>query len=346
MSASRTSTLTEYSSPSRLRRFAWLLCASLGSACGGEKATPQADIETSCVPEAELLPIAKPPRLLSQTGLFDETGALASYVESFEPRYKLWSDGADKRRYAYIPKCKKIDVADLDHWVFPVGSRFWKEFTRDGVRVETRLIHRFGEGPEDWFYTAYLWNDTNSDAQIVPDGVPNAKGTTHDVPSQKDCKLCHEPQPERILGFGALQLTHDGPGLTLRKLSDGRRLSVAHSEGFEVPGSPLAKEALGYLHANCGACHNRFFQTVNLRLRLHVTDKRVEDTDTYTTTLGQEPVSFMCPGCQLVHAGHASDSVVVHRLQSREMGLAMPPIASKVVDEVGMKAVVDWINSL
>ncbi len=336
----------------RARAKAWWAAFTALGVCGtllvigcGEN-TPSAPLPTPCVQEAARALFLKPPHFLSETGLFNADGSLARDVEPFEPRYKLWSDGAEKRRFVYLPSCEKIDVSDMDHWEFPVGARFWKEFTRDGVRIETRFIERFGPRQEDWFFAAYLWDDNDSDAVLVPDGVPNAKGTTHDVPSQKDCKLCHEPQPEHILGFGALQLTHQGDGVTLQKLSHAGRLSGPVPQGFEVPGNEQEKAALGYLHTNCGTCHNRYFQTVNLRLRIYVADKAVKDTDTYTTTLGQEPVSFMCPGCQLIHPGQADSSVLVERIRSREMGLAMPPIASKLVDEVGLKAVSDWVNSL
>ena len=62
----------------------------------------------------------------------------------------------------------------MDHWAFPVGTKFWKEFTRDDgmgneVRVETRLIMRScGRHAAGWFCVPYRWNATNDDATAQP----------------------------------------------------------------------------------------------------------------------------------------------------------------------------------
>jgi hypothetical protein len=49
-------------------------------------------------------------------------------VEPYEPAYQLWSDGAGKQRYVWLPPGGKIDVKDPNDFVFPIGTRFWKEF--------------------------------------------------------------------------------------------------------------------------------------------------------------------------------------------------------------------------
>src|SRR4030095_14688899 len=104
-------------------------------------------------------------------------------------------------RHIYIPKCSKVDNSDIDHWILPVGTRVWKEFKRNGVVVETRMIHRFGPGPEDWIFAPYQWKGTGSDAAFVPAGVPNANGTPHDIPSTEMCINCHGKLVERVLSF-------------------------------------------------------------------------------------------------------------------------------------------------
>jgi len=63
----------------------------------------------------------------------------------FTPRYPLWSDGMDKRRWLHLPAGTAIDKADADAWDFPRGARAWKEFSRDGKRVETRFIERLAD---------------------------------------------------------------------------------------------------------------------------------------------------------------------------------------------------------
>src|SRR6187551_3736871 len=109
------------------------------------------------------------PSLLSETGLFagaDET--LEEGVFAFTPQFELWSDGADKRRWIWLPPDTQIDSSDMDAWVFPHGTKLWKEFSRDGVRVETRLIQKSATG--SWSMVAYQWRADLSDAEAVPDG--------------------------------------------------------------------------------------------------------------------------------------------------------------------------------
>ena len=39
-----------------------------------------------------------------------------------------------------------IDGTDEMAWTFPVGTKFWKEFSVGGVRIETRLLEKRGPG--------------------------------------------------------------------------------------------------------------------------------------------------------------------------------------------------------
>src|SRR5690606_1928881 len=150
----------------------------------------------------------------------------------------------------------------MDDWSFPVGTRLWKSFRRDGILIETRLVQRTGTGPHDWLMVAYGWREDQRDAEQVPLGLINAKGTPHDVPDLAGCRACHGAgekegggRPSRALGFSAVQLAHDGPGLTLEGPAAAGKLS--HPPGaIGGPGDPVAQAALGSLHANCGHCHN------------------------------------------------------------------------------------------
>src|SRR5690606_21407474 len=71
---------------------------------------------------------------LSETGLYADiaTETLAEGVQGFTPRFQLWTDTAEKRRWVYIPEGTQIDTSDIDEWKFPVGFKLWKEFSRDG----------------------------------------------------------------------------------------------------------------------------------------------------------------------------------------------------------------------
>jgi hypothetical protein len=86
---------------------------------------------------------ADPPLHLHETGLFaaGSPAGTGPGVMSFTPQYALWSDGAAKRRWLYLPPGTQIDAANPDAWEFPRGTRLWKEFAHDRA-VETRYIER------------------------------------------------------------------------------------------------------------------------------------------------------------------------------------------------------------
>ena len=55
----------------------------------------------------------------------------------------------------------------MDNWDVPVGTRFFKEFSLDGKRIETRIISRIADGPRDFAYASYLWNASETEATRV-----------------------------------------------------------------------------------------------------------------------------------------------------------------------------------
>jgi hypothetical protein len=236
----------------------------------------------------------------------------------------------------------------MDHWVLPVGARLWKSFVVDGKLVETRLIARYGTGPKDFILAAYAWREDGSDADYVQYGVVNAQGTTHNIPAAKSCGSCHGYLPERALGFSALQLNHESPGVTLQTLVAEGRLSMPAPE-MKVPGDEVASKALGYLHANCGNCHNpQGIQFNNpFTLRLSVKDVSVEDTGAWKTGVGVPVEKFVTPGVNTrIAPGDPEGSCIVHRMTIRGTTEQMPPLASKAVDDNGLSIVRAWVTSL
>jgi hypothetical protein len=206
----------------------------------------------------------------------------------YRPQFELWSDGATKRRWIQLPAGQKIDTSNMDVWQFPVGTKIWKEFTSGTTRVETRLIMRIGAGDttSDWFYAAYVWNAAQDNAVWEEYGVNNANGTEHDVPSKIQCRQCHEnTKPSRVLGFSAIQLDWDDDDLTTVGLADLVEQDLLTDPPtqpgnpgdpyFPLPGGPTpAKAALGYLHVNCGHCHNPNSATTPTRRSTSTTRRR------------------------------------------------------------------------
>ncbi|MEQ1878129.1 MAG: hypothetical protein ABL958_15915, partial [Bdellovibrionia bacterium] len=67
-------------------------------------------------------------------------------IREFQPKYQLFSDGASKRRWLFLPQGSKIDTTDMNAWKFPVGTQLWKEFSRGGKKVETRWVIKVRTG--------------------------------------------------------------------------------------------------------------------------------------------------------------------------------------------------------
>jgi len=294
------------------------------------------------------------PALLSETGLFVDGETLSEGVRSYTPRFELWSDGADKRRWIYLPPGESIDTSDMDYWEFPPGTKLWKEFSRDGVRVETRLLEKSTSG--SWSMMAYVWRSDLSDADAVPDGQKNAAGTEHDVPSAILCAECHARMPDRVLGFSAVQLSANGSingDLTLEELTSSHTLS-AEPGSITLPGTEAEQAALGYMHANCGHCHHPKSSVagqVPMYLWLTVEDLQtgdVEQMQPYLSTVNMELTKGSKPEgtTHRVVPGNLEQSALYERMTSRGQDYSMPPLGTEQTDSAGLELVANWITSL
>src|SRR5512134_1158853 len=110
---------------------------------------------------------------LQATGLCEDDACtvIAAGVLAYTPQAELWSDAATKRRWISLPAGMQIDTADMDYWLFPIGTKIWKEFTRGPTRVETRLIEKTGPLPDDWVMTPFIWNAAQDLAIATPMGM-------------------------------------------------------------------------------------------------------------------------------------------------------------------------------
>jgi hypothetical protein len=325
----------------------------LVTACGDDDPSggPDAGVDAEA-PDANLMP-----ETLADTGLCADPSCtqLAAGVREFAPEYHLWSDGATKRRWIALPPQATIDSSDMDYWAFPVGTKLWKEFTRGTTRVETRFLHKVGPGDNDWYMVAYAWNAAQDEAIATPLGDDDVLGTDHDIPSRSDCRKCHDRLPSRVLGFQAILLDHGGPGLTLGELVELGWLSHPPStdgvDYYPVPGTDTARAALGYLHVNCGNCHNPRSDVLNsvpVVWRLDVASLgAVETTPAYTTAVGVAPTLTNVPAATaILEPGSPGTSSAYLRLESVQAATMMPPIGREVVDDTGAAALRAWIVEL
>jgi mono/diheme cytochrome c family protein len=314
--------------------------------------------------------------MLSSTGLY--TNIASKQVDPrnrpWVPQYPLWSDGGDKERWIFIPSGTRIDTSDMDRWVFPVGTKIWKEFAYQGRRVETRLIQKVAApaGLASWTFKSFRWSTDGSDAALAPtegvrDAGTTAFGTMHDIPSVTDCQTCHNRGGDAVLGFDALQLSADrdplavpagflAPGdITIEDLSREGLITNAPGSQPRIPGSnSVARWSLGYLHANCNNCHNPQGSAADLGLdfRFTVGARREVDLPAYATTVNRLTTRFTVPGTTLgvdsyrIRGGSPELSAVHLRMRTRGSNLAMPPLASKVTDADAVNMLTEWIRGL
>ena len=343
--------------------------SSADPADAGAEAAPPAPPKPPPTGEPEPPPPSGPIRL-SETGLYADFAArtLAPGVSRFAPSHPLWADGAEKERFVLLPPGSKIDTTDMDNWVFPVGTKMWKAFRVGGKLIETRLLWKRDEKGriDGWWKAAYLWEADGSDAIAKPDGVLSALGTSHDVPSQEDCILCHAQVRDVVIGFSAIGLSAPSAGVADAGASDagapageegtGLLLPFAArgvftnppSADFAVPGSGIARDAIAYLNANCGFCHKKdghLQGQSEMRLRLLTTDLTAEQTGAYTTPIGLKMRHTMPPDIDKgVVPGQPEKSQLYMRMIVDNV--RMPPKGTKVFDLSGSAVIRDWILAL
>ncbi|WP_428267406.1 hypothetical protein [Haliangium sp.] len=338
------------------RIISWMTLSVALTACGSEGGGDTVDAQP-VVPDAFIpIPSSPTPATISDSGLFVDVAGevLAPGVRPFEPAYALWTDGAEKHRWIYLPPESTIDTSNMDRWVLPVGTKVWKEFRRNGVRVETRLLSK--TGPNEWWTRAYVWNDTQNDAVVAPNGVGDVLGTGHEIPPTQACMDCHGNVSDMAVGFSAVLLDHDGPGVTLDDLVAEGRLSHPPARNgdsyFTLPGSRTDRDALGYLHANCSTCHNpdsmvyQYGDAV-MDFRLYTDGLgSLESTAAFKTAVCGEIRQQLAGAEQIIVPGDPTTSAVFMRMNLRGNGDQMPKIGSDIIDDLGVEIMWLWINSL
>jgi hypothetical protein len=313
---------------------------------------------------------AQAPQTLKCTGLYDvwSTKQIASAVKEYAPAHPLWSDGAVKTRWVLLPAGQKIDTTDMDEWVFPVGTKFWKQFVVGGAKVETRYYAKIGA--TTWIRATYKWNATEDDAARLDTGewagaTDGGDPGSYEIPSVGKCDTCHQGRTDKILGFDVVNLGLSGAsGITLASLvNDGLLTAPPPATSLTIPEDTTghAAPALGWLHTNCGiTCHNSnpqsacYAKLMNLRLsydELHPADggaATVANLAAYQTTydvganLGAAPNKRIAPG----DSAHSAISYLIGRRDPTNFNGQMPPIDSHQVDVAHVAEVNAWIDAL
>jgi uncharacterized repeat protein (TIGR03806 family) len=346
--------------------------------------------------EAPLRSATKPfPRRLSETGLFESTkdGRPASGLIPYSVNAPLWSDGARKERFLALPGNSQIefDAVIYPHgpnyadrgWRFPDGTILVKTFSLEmeqgnpasSKRLETRLLqHRKMPGNDDeygaqfWFGYTYLWNNEQTDADLLPaEGLtrtytirdPAAQGgsrqQTWRFPSRTECTLCHTMASKYILGVTTLQMNknHDYGEVTQNQLTVLERLGVFKEKlphpperlprlvDYQDTRQDLNLRSRAYLHANCAHCHRKWGGgNADFDLQASIP---LGATKAVNTPPGQGPLGLADP--RILVPGDPERSLVYARMKLEGLG-RMPHVASSVVDQEALSMLRAWIIGL
>ena len=334
------------------------------------------------------------PRKLSETGLFASTKdhQVAPGVIPYSVNAELWSAGAIKERFLAIPGTGQIEFDGVNYpqpapgadpgWRFPHDAVLVKTFALElepgnpgsRRRLETRILHHKKMpgteeyGDQFWRGYTYVWNDDQTDAELLDAGGLDRTYTVRDpaapggmrqqtwhFPSRAECTLCHTMAAKYALGLSTLQMNrdHNYDGVVANQLATWAHLGLFTKPlprppeqlprlvDYRDASQELHLRARSYLHANCAHCHRKWgggnaeFQTLAL---LPVQDMGVLETRPGQGTLGVTDARIVVPG-------DPARSLLAFRMQKMGLG-RMPHVGSLVADRDGIELVQRWIESL
>lgn len=287
---------------------------------------------------------------LKETGCLDPSNPEVppSGAVRYTVNAPLWSDGAEKERWLYVPKDKKITIGADGDFDVPAGSVAVKTFAIGKKRIETRLFVRYED--ETWAGYSYEWNDEQTDATLLTGAKTKALegGGTWYFPSRADCFACHTPVAGFTLGLETRQLDRMEEGKNqLARFADllaSPTLPAGLSPlvAVDAPGATDEARARSYLHANCAMCHREGSGSGGAQI-----DLRVERSFAATKTCNVAPQvgDLGVANAKIVAPGDPSRSTLSLRMRTLDQE-RMPNVATRVVDEKATLAVERWIVSL
>lgn len=318
---------------------------------------------------------AGPPKQLSEFGFFEDLQKQipASGVVPFRLVTPLFSDGAEKFRFVYVPHGQAARYDAVEAFDFPVGSALVKTFAfpadyrKPGEKlrlVETRVLLRQAGG---WLAWAYLWNDQQTDATLKIAGAKVAISTIgtdgaplafdYSVPNKNQCKACHAFNGKITpLGPKARNLNAD------YAYADGTRNQLAHwaaagllsgmPDAADVPvaadwrdaSASLEKRARTWLDVNCAHCHRAEGPASNTGLFLTFG----ETVPVRYGVLKRPAAAGRGSGDREfdIVPGAPDRSIMTYRVESTVPGVMMPELGRHIADPDAVKLLADWIASL
>ena len=295
-------------------------------------------------------------RELSEYGFFVDARAQVPNVDVTPYRLNtpLYSDGAEKLRFLYLPPGSAAAAQGEGLLSLPVGAALIKTFAfgegKQRRLIETRvLLHR----ADGWTALPYRWNDAQTEAVLAVAGgrialtTPQGEEISYRIPNKNQCKECHGLYGEVVpIGPKARNLSRDWLGAMIKagKLDNipGHAAQLPLWEARAEASAEAAARA--YLDVNCAHCHQPGAAASNSGL-----DLRWEQHDPLALGIGKRPVAAGRGSGGLLFdivRGRPEESILVYRMNHLDSGVAMPELGKSTIDLEGVAAVELWIKGL
>jgi len=234
-------------------------------------------------------------------------------------------------------------------------------------RIETRLLVR---GTAGWAALPYLWNDPRTEAFLRPagalvalrwsDGGTRRGELDYLVPNRDQCGGCHADGRGglRPIGPTAANLNREIPvaGGSLDQLSLWKRRGLLPADAPVSAGASrmpvwddpatgsVTERARAYLEVQCAHCHDPARPADASGLLLGWAESRPR-------ALGvcKPPVAAGRGSGGLLYdvvPGRPGESILVHRMRSREPDVQMPELGRDLRHDEGLALVEEWIAGL
>lgn len=312
------------------------------------------------------------PLKLSQTGIFSDVAKaeVSSAFVPYEIRSSLWSDGAAKKRFVFIPPGQRASVnADGGVMQMPPGSVLVKQFDLPASaqpvngrskRLETRVLVI---GDSETYGVTYKWNRDGTDGDLVLEGHdediqdmnPLETRAWH-YPSSGECWGCHR-QENRVLGFRDFQLnfnlannSNQLAALGTAGMFDMTTMQYARpaiADPTDTNATPEAR-AMAYVAANCSGCHNQHSAYLggvswNASPGVAMQDRGLLGAPHHNYPMAG---AFNLLAAPLVKSGDPMGSILRARINSADPDLMMPPVGRRRVDPLAVQVIDAWVSSL
>jgi uncharacterized repeat protein (TIGR03806 family) len=317
---------------------------------------------------------ARPPKYLSEYGLFKDLGQQIPNdgVLPYELNNAHFSDGAQVRRFIWMPSGTSAQYDAAARFVFPVGTLLLQTFSypREDGAGERLIESRLSLKQEDtWTQTAYRWNEEGTNARKAVAGgiveIPDAAGGTEEDPAMyvilnmNDCKRCHENQGRtyplgltarnlnRALDYGAVsanQIAHWAALGILDGAPDGQEEYPDAVQWDHPESGSVEARARAWLDVNCAHCHNPLGAGSVSGLDLSEMQKDPIKIGIYKPPVaaghGSEGHRFS------IDPGSPETSFLVRRLMSIDPSVMMPPLGRMTAAEAPAALIREWISQM